>query len=95
LIFLLPSKATRADHGVLHHRHHNVAAGPADLHVLEQPGRDQRLETIVDSRLIELPGGLGCEIGANRLGLHAAIAFNHDRFSGLRRRRLRQQHQRK
>ena len=43
----------------------------------------------------QLPGGLGRKIGANRLGLHAAVAFNHDCFSGLRRRRLRQQHQRK
>ena len=86
LDLLVALERDAVDHRVFDHRDDDTAAGLVDLHVLEQAGRDQRLEAVVDRGLIETPAGTGPEIGADRLGLDAAIALDHDRLRRLARR---------
>ena len=60
-----------------------MTAGLVDLDVLEQAGLDQRLEAVIDGRLIEAPAGAGLEIRANGLDFDTPVALDLDRSDGL------------
>src|SRR5262245_22887614 len=66
------------EHRRLDHGHHDLRAGAADLHILEQAGVDQRLVGIVDLDVVEALAGAQPEIGLDRAGLKPAIAVHDD-----------------
>ncbi len=55
------------------------AARLADFHVLEQAGLDQRLQAVIDLRLIQPSAGTRLEIGKDSLGFDTPVAFDLDR----------------
>jgi len=73
----------RADHRVFDHGHDQATARLTDLDVLEQAGLDQRLEAVIDTRLIEAPAGPWFEIGADSLDLDTPVPFDLNRRNGL------------
>ena len=75
LIFLLPSNATLVEHRRFGQMHDQPFAGAIDRDLVEQIGRQQRLERGIARGVVEASVGRGMEIGAHRLGVDAAIAF--------------------
>ena len=83
LDLLVALEGDAADHRVFDHGHQQTAAGLADPHVLEQAGLDQRLQAVIDLRLIQASAGTRLEIGADGLDLDAPVALDLDRSHGL------------
>ena len=73
-----------ADDRVFDHRDDHAAAVPGRAHVLEQAGGEQRLDALVDLDGVEPLARADAEIGADRIALDPAVAFDHDRGRGLR-----------
>ena len=78
LTFLLPSNATRSSTGRFGQMHDQPFAGAIDRHLVEQAGRDQRLQRRVARGVVEPSVGRGVKIRAHGLGVDAAIAFDDD-----------------
>ena len=83
LDLLVALESNAVDHRIFDHGHHQMTAGLVDLDVLEQAGLDQRLQAVIDRRLIEAPAGTGLEIGANGLDFDPPVALDLDRGDGL------------
>ena len=79
LELLVALERDAVDDRVFHHGDDQPAAGLVDPHVLEQAGGVQRLERLVDLVAVEPLAGIEPEIGADGIGLDAAIAFDDDR----------------
>ena len=92
LDLLVALEGDAADHRVFDHGHHQATAGLVDLHVLEQAGLDQRLQAVIDLRLVEAPAGTRLEIGADGLDFDAPVAFDLNRGHGLGGGRRRHKH---
>ena len=57
--------------------HDQPLAGALDRDLVEQAGRDQRLQRRIARGVVESAVGRRVEIGAHGLGIDAAIAFDH------------------
>ena len=64
--------------------HHQPVAGAVDRHLVEQPGREQRLEPGIARGVVETPVGKGVEIAAHRLGIDAPVADDIDPLAARR-----------
>jgi hypothetical protein len=81
------------EHRVFHHGDDDLAACAAfDLHVLEQAGFDQRLQAVIDLRLIQPSAGTRLEIGADCLEFDPPVALDLNRGHGLGGGRRRHKH---
>ena len=83
LDLLVALESNAIDHRIFNHGHHQMTAGLVDLDVLEQAGLDQRLQAVIDGRLIEAPAGAGLEIRADGLDFDTPVALDLDRGDGL------------
>jgi hypothetical protein len=89
LDLLVALECDSIDDRVFDQGHDDAAAGLADAHVLEQAGRVQRLVGVVDHLGVETAARSHPEIGADRRGFDAPIAFDDNRIDRGRTGRLR------
>ena len=76
--FLVAFERDAIDDGILDHRHQNPIGPGCDPDVLEQAGRVEPLEGRVDLGRVQPLAGSDAEIGANRIRLDTAVAFDID-----------------
>ena len=78
LDLLVAFEGDAVEHRRLVQMHDQPFAGALDRDLVEQAGRQQRLERRVARGFVEAPVGRGMEIGAHGLGVDAAIALDLD-----------------
>ena len=78
LDLLVALEGNTTDHRVFNHRDDKAAACAVNLHVLEQAGLDQGLQTVVHAAGVECAVRAGLEVGADRVGFDATVPLDRD-----------------
>src|SRR3569623_1399977 len=73
LDLLVALKRDAAKHGVFDHHDHETAAAVFDSDVGEQAGVDERLEAVIDRRVVEAAAWARLEVGTDRIGFDTAV----------------------
>src|SRR6185437_14793252 len=90
--FFVAFEGDAIDHRVFDHGDHQPAAGMIDLHILEQTGRNQRLESFVFKFGGQVAARAGLEIRADGLRFDAPVAAHLNGIGGLCKRSARGRH---
>ena len=84
LDLLVAFECDAVEHGRFGQMHDEPLAGAFDGNLVEQAGRDQRFQRRVARGVVEMSVGRGVKIGADGLGVDAAVALDDDGSSRRR-----------